>query len=112
MKKIFAIILTLSILGSVAVPTFAQGRRRNQTYYGSSARTGSVYDSRSYYDYRNRSFWEKHQDKVTVAGGAAAGALLGAIVGGKKGAAIGALAGAGGGALYTYKIRNRNRYPY
>ena len=86
------------------MPSFAQGRRRsvnrNQTY------------SRSYYDYgyQNRGFWDKHRDKLTVAGGAAGGALLGSIIGGKKGAIIGALSGAGGGALYTYKVRNRNNY--
>lgn len=66
-----------------------------------------------YYDYNNqprgRTFWQKHRDKLTVAMGTGGGAILGALIGGKKGAAIGALAGAGGSALYTYKIRNRNR---
>ncbi|MDQ1636935.1 MAG: hypothetical protein QOF62_274 [Pyrinomonadaceae bacterium] len=67
---------------------------------------------RVYYDYqrpRSRSFWQKHRDKLTVAMGTGGGALLGGIIGGKKGAGIGALAGAGGSALYTYKLRNRNR---
>jgi hypothetical protein len=68
---------------------------------------------RVYYSYNNqprgRSFWQKHRDKLTVAMGTGGGALVGALVGGKKGAAIGALAGAGGSALYTYKLRNRNR---
>jgi hypothetical protein len=67
---------------------------------------------RAYYDYgqpRSRSFWDKHRDKLTVAMGAGGGSLLGALIGGKKGAAIGALAGGGGSALYTYKIRKRNR---
>ncbi|HEV7859014.1 MAG TPA: hypothetical protein VGO91_10395 [Pyrinomonadaceae bacterium] len=66
----------------------------------------------AYYDYgqpRSRSFWQKHRDKLTVAMGAGGGSLLGALIGGKKGAAIGALAGGGGSALYTYKIRKRNR---
>jgi hypothetical protein len=68
---------------------------------------------RVYYDYQQqpqrRSFWQKHRDKLTVAMGAGGGAVLGGLIGGKKGAAIGALAGGGGSALYTYKIRKRNR---
>lgn len=66
-----------------------------------------------YYDYntqpRKRSFWQKHRDKLTVAMGAGGGALIGGLIGGKKGAAIGALAGGGGSALWTYKLRKRNR---
>jgi hypothetical protein len=76
-------------------------------YRNSGARASS---SRVYYDYsRKRSFWDKHRDKLTVAMGTGGGALLGGLIGGKKGAAIGALSGAGGSALYTYKIRKRNR---
>jgi hypothetical protein len=73
---------------------------------GSTARS-----SRVYYDYqpRQRSFWDKHRDKLTVAMGTGAGAAIGGLIGGKKGAAIGALSGAGGSALWTYKLRNRNR---
>jgi hypothetical protein len=44
-----------------------------------------------------------------VAMGTGAGAVIGSLIGGKKGAAIGALSGAGGSALYTYKLRKRNR---
>jgi hypothetical protein len=75
---------------------------------GSTARSSS---SRVYYDYqpRQRSFWDKHRDKLTVAMGTGAGAAIGGLIGGKKGAAIGALSGAGGSALWTYKLRNRNR---
>ena len=57
-----------------------------------------------------RTFWQKHRDKLTVAGTTATGAGVGALAGGKKGAGIGALVGAGGGALYTYKIRKRHRH--
>lgn len=66
---------------------------------------------RVYYDYkpRQRSFWDKHRDKLTVAMGTGAGAAIGGLIGGGKGAAIGALSGAGGSALWTYKLRNRNR---
>jgi hypothetical protein len=67
-----------------------------------------------YYDYqepRRRSFWQKHRDKLTVAGGAGVGALIGGLAGGKKGALIGAGVGGGGAAVYTYGIRKRgNRY--
>jgi hypothetical protein len=56
-----------------------------------------------------RSFWQKHRDKLTTAGGAGAGALIGGIAGGGKGAAIGAVAGGGGAAVYTYGIRKRRR---
>ncbi len=67
---------------------------------------------RVYYDYgqtKGRSFWQKHRDKLTVAMGAGGGALVGGLLGGKKGALIGGLAGGGGSALYTYKLRKRNR---
>jgi hypothetical protein len=79
---------------------------RTRTRYASSA------PRRVYYDYgqrSGRSFWQKHRDKLTVAMGTGGGALIGGLIGGKKGAAIGGLAGAGGSALYTYKIRKRNR---
>ncbi|MEO7970537.1 MAG: hypothetical protein ABI698_04500, partial [bacterium] len=79
---------------------------------GRTVARSSSSSRRVYYDYqkpRSRSFWQKHRDKLTVAMGTGGGALLGGIIGGKKGAGIGALAGAGGSALYTYKIRNRNR---
>jgi hypothetical protein len=67
--------------------------------------------SRVYYNYepRQRSFWDKHRDKLTVAMGTGAGAAIGGLIGGKKGAAIGALSGGGGSALWTYKLRKRNR---
>jgi hypothetical protein len=77
----------------------------------SSARNNSS-PGRVYNDYqrpKGRSFWQKHRDKLTVAMGTGGGAVVGGLIGGKKGAAIGALSGAGGSALYTYKLRNRNR---
>jgi hypothetical protein len=79
---------------------------RTRTVYRNSA------PRRVYYDYgqtKGRSFWQKHRDKLTVAMGAGGGALIGGLIGGKKGAGIGALAGGGGSALYTYKLRKRNR---
>jgi hypothetical protein len=73
----------------------------------SSSTSRSVY--RSHATSRPVSGWEKHRDILTVAMGAGGGALLGGLIGGRKGTAIGALAGAGGSALYTYKLRKKNR---
>ncbi len=85
---------------------YRNGRSRSRSVARSN-------DSRRvYYDYnqpRERSFWQKHRDKLTVAAGAGGGAVVGGLIGGKKGAAIGALAGGGGSALYTYKLRKKNR---
>jgi hypothetical protein len=79
--------------------------------YRGSRRSVARSSRTAYYDYtpQRRSFWQKHRDKLTLAMGTGGGALLGGLIGGKKGAAIGALAGGGGSALYTYKIRKRNR---
>jgi hypothetical protein len=123
MKRLFALVISVAILAGASVPTLAQQRncRRDARTYSSSGyydsrgyydNSGS-YDNRSYYDYGydNRSFWQRHRDKLTVAIGAGAGAALGAMLGGKRGAAVGAAAGAGSSALYTYRIRNR-RYGY
>jgi hypothetical protein len=81
--------------GSTRVVYRNSGRASNRVYYN--------------YEPRRRSFWDKHRDKLTVAIGTGAGAAVGGLIGGKKGAAIGALSGAGGSALWTYKLRNRNR---
>jgi hypothetical protein len=83
---------------------------RSRVVYRNAGSSSS--SRRVYYDYqqpKSRSFWQKHRDKLTVAMGTGGGALIGGLIGGKKGAAIGALGGAGGSALYTYKLRNRNR---
>ncbi|HEX7178004.1 MAG TPA: hypothetical protein VF240_22285 [Pyrinomonadaceae bacterium] len=106
----------LESASAVAAPTRAGTTER--VAYRSAPRTRYV-RSRSagnsrqvYYDYnqpQKRSFWQKHRDKLTVAMGAGGGALIGGLIGGKKGAGIGALAGGGGSALYTYKLRKRDR---
>ena len=87
----------------------ATRRTSNRVVYRNSGSRAS--SQRVYYDYqpKKRSFWDKHRDKLTVAMGAGAGAAVGGLIGGKKGAAIGALSGAGGSALWTYKLRNRDR---
>jgi outer membrane lipoprotein SlyB len=88
MKKLIATILCLFMLTLSAMPAGAQTR------------------------YRSRSVWDRHRDKITTVGGALGGALLGGLIGGKKGAAIGAITGGGGAAVYTYKVRNKNRRYY
>ena len=94
--------------GQRAVATTGRRSTSRVVYRNSSSRASS---NRVYYNYepRKRSFWDKHRDKLTVAMGAGAGAAIGGLIGGKKGAAIGALSGGGGSALWTYKLRNRNR---
>jgi len=95
---------------AVAAPTRTAYVPTTRTRY---VRSRSAGNSRQvYYDYnqpQKRSFWQKHRDKLTVAMGAGGGALIGGLIGGKKGAGIGALAGGGGSALYTYKLRKRDR---
>jgi len=90
MKKFLVVMLMFVVLGFVVPSASAQQRHRR---------------------HHSRTFWQKHRDKVTVAGTALAGAGIGGLAGGKKGALIGAAAGAGGGAIYTYKIRKRHRHP-
>ncbi|MFL6335068.1 MAG: hypothetical protein ACJ754_17285 [Pyrinomonadaceae bacterium] len=95
-----------------AAPAATTTRVVNRTPARRTVYRSSAAPRRVYYDYgqtKGRSFWQKHRDKLTVAMGTGGGALLGGLIGGKKGAGIGALAGAGGSALYTYKIRKRNR---
>ena len=94
-----------------AAATTSTRRAPSRVVYRNTASSNRSSARRVYYDYQpqKRSFWDKHRDKLTVAIGTGAGAAIGGLVGGKKGAAIGALSGAGGSALWTYKLRNRDR---
>lgn len=122
MKKLIVSLMCLVVFAMAAIPAEACHRHhrsarsnyaRSNSRYAQSAGYNRYNNPRSaYYSYgqpRQRTFWQKHRDKLTVAGGTAGGALIGGLIGGKKGAGIGALGGAGGSALYTYKIRNKNR---
>lgn len=62
--------------------------------------------------YKKPSFYRRHRNLINIAVGTGAGALLGGLIGGKKGALIGAAAGGGGSALYTYKIKPKQRRYY
>lgn len=79
-----------------------------------NAQTRRYYRNRSYATttYNRPSFYRRHRNLVNIGIGTGAGALLGALIGGRRGAGIGALAGAGGSALYTYKIRPKQRRYY
>ena len=139
MKRLIATLISLIVLSMAALPVAAQtrGRCSNRSTYND--RADSRYDSRSDRNvsregsyrndsYRNdaiynndtysndtnrygdnRSVWNQHRDKITTAGGAVGGAILGGLIGGKKGAVIGAITGGAGAAVYTYKVRDRNR---
>jgi len=111
MKKGLIAIFCLLVLTFSSLPVAAQTRYRR---FDSSRRYEQRYQSRVYsgrrYNWdRDRSFWDRHRDKLTTGIGAGAGAVVGAAVGGKKGALVGALLGGGGAGLYTYKIRDNRR---
>lgn len=116
MKKGLVTIACLVALMITAIPAGAQTRyrrwndgRRYEQRVSDYRYRNDVYNSRQYRGRewnRDRSFWDRHRDKLTTGIGAGAGAAVGAAVGGKKGAIIGAIVGGGGAALYTYGIRD------
>ena len=119
MKKALVSIVCLLVLTFTAIPVGAQTRyrrfdssRRYEQRLDDSRYRNSTYSGRRYRWNQDRSFWDRHRDKLTTGIGAGAGAVVGGAVSGKKGAVIGALLGAGGSALYTYKLRDRERRRY
>ena len=85
----------------IAMPTSADAQRR---YYRTRTTTTRTVN--------RPSFYRRHRNIINMGIGTGAGALIGALVGGKRGAGWGALAGLGGSALYTYKIRPKQRRYY
>lgn len=118
MKKGLVAIFCLLVLTLTALPVGAQTRYRRNDGRRYEQRVDDRYRNRAYNDRRyrrdrDRSFWDRHRDKLTTAIGAGAGAAVGGAVGGKKGAIIGAIVGGGGAAIYTYGVRdddNDRRY--
>ncbi|HJZ83463.1 MAG TPA: hypothetical protein VKD91_24045 [Pyrinomonadaceae bacterium] len=100
-RGLSVLLLCLMIVGTLAFET-------ERIASGQTVTSTTVVTTRS--RRHKRTFWQKHRDKLTVAGSTLAGAGIGGLAGGKKGAAIGSLVGAGSGALYTYKIRKRHRH--
>jgi uncharacterized protein YcfJ len=104
MKKFLATFMMMAMM-AIMIPlmsteTNAQTRRsyRNRT---STTRV-----------YNRPSFYRRHRNVINMGIGTAAGAIIGGIIGGKRGAGIGALTGLGGSALYTYKIKPKQRRYY
>lgn len=64
------------------------------------------------YQQSRPSFYRRHRNLVNIGIGTGAGALLGGLIGGRRGIGWGSLAGAGASALYTYKIRPKQRRYY
>ena len=67
------------------------------------------YRNGNYNNYRRQSFYQRNRNLINIAAGTGAGTLIGGVIGGKKGALIGAAIGAGSSAIYTYKIKPKNR---
>ncbi len=110
MKKGFVSILILLVLMVGAMPASAQRTRRwnDGRRYEQRVTSDWRYNDRYRDRWDERSFWDRHRDKLTTAIGAGSGAALGGVMGGKKGAIIGAIVGGGGAAIYTYGIRDKD----
>jgi hypothetical protein len=110
MKKGLVTILCLLVLMVTSIPASAQRTRRwnDGRRYEQRVTSDWRYNRRYQDRWDDRSFWDRHRDKLTTAIGAGSGAALGAVVGGKKGAIIGAIVGGGGAAIYTYGIRDKS----
>lgn len=88
-------------------------RSYRQPVYYSSYQPAYYSPRRSYSGYSSRpSFYRRHRNAINIGLGTGGGALIGGLLGGRRGAVIGALAGAGGSALYTYKLRPKQRRYY
>src|ERR687896_699151 len=99
MRKLLAILIVVSAL-TVALPTGAQaqcGNLRHRHGNVTHSHRACVGDGHKH----GRSFWQKHRDKLTTAGGAVGGAAIGGGARGeKRGGGGAARAGGGGGAVH------------
>ena len=112
MKKFIAVFAMMALMAIMLPLTAdAQTRRGNKRYYSNRANNARIYNERTRTN-RSRSFYQRHRNVINIAAGTGAGALIGGIIGGKKGALIGAGVGAGGSAIYSYKIKPKNRRYY
>jgi hypothetical protein len=98
---ISALVITLS---PVMLPVTAEAQR---SYYVRKVRdnNGRV----RYVRVNKPSYYRRHRNRINMAIGTGAGAVIGGLIGGRKGAVIGAATGLGSSALYTYKIKPKQR---
>jgi hypothetical protein len=94
---------------------YGYNQRRNYNRRNDERRSYSrsyYQPSEYYYSQRRPSFYRRHRNLINIGIGSGAGALIGGLLGGRRGAGYGLLAGAGTSALYTYKIRPKQRRYY
>ena len=103
MKKILATFVMMAMM-AIILP-LAANAQTGKRYYNKN-RTSTA---RTYKENKDKNIYDKHRNVINIGIGTGAGALLGALVGGKKGALIGAAVGAGGAALYSYKIKPKDK---
>ncbi|HEY9284150.1 MAG TPA: hypothetical protein VIP46_11910, partial [Pyrinomonadaceae bacterium] len=81
MKRLLSVLVVLAVMAVVAPATAsAQCGTLRHRHGNTTHRHRSCVGDRHKH---GRSFWQKHRDKLTTAGGAGAGALIGGIAGGK-----------------------------
>lgn len=132
MKKIAALLLSLTILLASSMPAFGQSRKRSK--FGRKARTVAIIaggaalgvltgglsvaamgaGGAGLYAFNRRAarrhFKPRTRTIGTMLSGAALGGGIGGLAGGKKAAAIGAAAGTGGAYLYSRSRKGKRRY--
>ncbi|HEY0428544.1 MAG TPA: hypothetical protein VGC76_12255 [Pyrinomonadaceae bacterium] len=101
MKKLIATFLMMAMM-AIALPVLTDAQTTRRV-------TRRTYTTQTY---KRPSFYRRHRNAMNIAIGTGAGALIGGLIGGRRGAGIGALAGGGGSALYTYKIKPKQRRYY
>ena len=92
---------------------YSARRRYKRKNYNRRSYRRSYYQPAVYYRTQRRpSFYRRHRNVINIGLASGAGALIGGLFGGRRGVAYGLLGGAGAGALYSYKIRPKQRRYY
>ena len=134
MKRLFALIIVLTLLVVTGTFVSADGQTRRRSKFGRKARTVAIIaggagvgalvagkkgaaigaGGAGLYAFNRRAARRNFRGRTRTAGtvlsGTALGAGVGAAAGGKRAAAIGAGAGAAGSYIYTRRKRYHRRY--